>query len=81
MKLYTLYLIVQLATGAEAVGFSNDGELMIPVMDFGSLNECIAAAPAYEAPNIESFCDRSSLENMPELEEKLQLEFDKDLLG
>lgn len=81
MKLYTLYLIVQLAAGAEPVGFASEGEQMIPVMDFGSIHECIVAAPAYEAANIEAFCDMTTLENMPELEEKLQLEFDKDIRG
>ena len=80
MKLYTLYLIVQLAAGAEPVGFASEGEQMIPVMDFGSVHECIVAAPAYEAANIEAFCDMTTIE--PEIEvEKLLQEFDKDIQG
>jgi len=79
MKLYTLYLIVQLAAGAEPVGFASEGEQMIPVMDFGSIHECIVAAPAYEAANIEAFCDMTTIE--PELDEKLLQEFDKDIRG
>ena len=71
MKLYTLYLLVQLTAGADSVGFANEGGNMIPIMYFGSLHECIDAAPAYEAPNIEPFCDRTTFKPVEEVDEKL----------
>jgi hypothetical protein len=79
MKLYTLYLIISIAGAGNPVTDQVNGEQFVPVIDYATLEECVAEMPKFAAKNIEPLCDRTTLEEAIRLEMLVDKQFELDV--